>query len=461
MIYKLEIRVEQRCYFMEITYTASSFLFEHMVSFLMTKKDTYTGEMMIKETLQIEQINTDADASIKGIGLQKLRAAKRLLEALKEEKRAIFCTIEHIDDVLEVDLEAGTTDYVTKQDKSYSTNFSMNDHEIKNSLRIFFDNWFGAVEGSESIKFVFYTNADTKKEKKVGVLKKIKQELPEEPLLNLLNEKRYKEAFPFVLPIFKEYYIDQHKKHVETPEEIEVYEKILKSMSDDKWVQFFDLIEWNFGKPDENEVRVNINTLVEELCIKFNVDKKYARVIIAQILDMIESRKFEKDFLHRIVHVGEIKVLFLELVQDAKMQEKLDPMHEKWDGIQCDDVRSLREKFVCVCPEYELDSIEEFEEEYIDGAFEQSNHQNLRQVKAYNYRVYKICHKIIKRFLKEHKENLSQVKIEILIEDLIDKAYALICDKAKTYDVAFEDRDMIRKTIIILFQDCYLALDGR
>ena len=33
--------------------------------------DEYAGDAMIKETLQMEQINTDADASIRGIGLQK------------------------------------------------------------------------------------------------------------------------------------------------------------------------------------------------------------------------------------------------------------------------------------------------------------------------------------------------------------------------------------------------------
>ena len=47
----------------------------------------------------------------------------------------------------------------------------------------------------------------------------------------------------------------------------------------------------------------------------------------------------------------------------------------------------------------------------------------------------------------------------MFIEELTHGAYEFIQDKAKTYDVAFEDQDMIRKTIIILFQECYLALD--
>lgn len=414
---------------------------------------------MIKEVLQTEQINTDADSSIKGIGLQKIRAAERLLGALLENKRAVFCTIEHIDDVLEVDVEHETTNYTAEQNKSYSTDFSMNSHEVKNSLRIFFDTWYGTVEVSESIKFVFYTNTNIKKEKKVGELKKIKETLPEEPLIQLLCEKKYDEAFPFVLPVFRAYYLEQHKKHINKEEDIELFEKILDSMDKEKWKKIFDLIEWNFGKADEIEIRKNVERLVGEICLKYNVNEKYIPAIVAQMLDMIESRKFEDDFLCRIVHVAEIKSLFLEFAQEAKIQEKLDPMYEKWDDIQCDDVRNINEKFLCVCPDFEKDSLEELEEEYIDGAYEQSHHQNHRQVKAYNYRVYKACQKKIKKFLKERNSAFTQDEIEVFIEELTHGAYGFIQDKAKTYDVAFEDQDMIRKTIIILFQECYLALD--
>lgn len=56
---------------------------------------------MISEVLQSNQINTNADASIKGIGLQKVRAAERLLKAVLQEKKALYCMIEHVDDVLE------------------------------------------------------------------------------------------------------------------------------------------------------------------------------------------------------------------------------------------------------------------------------------------------------------------------------------------------------------------------
>ena len=124
---------------------------------------------MISEVLQSNQINTNADASIKGIGLQKVRAAERLLKAVLQEKKALYCMIEHVDDVLEGNWQGEVVKYTAEQNKSYSVDFSMNSHEIKNSLRIFFDTWLGTVEMSESIQFVFYTNVKFKKENKAGV----------------------------------------------------------------------------------------------------------------------------------------------------------------------------------------------------------------------------------------------------------------------------------------------------
>lgn len=414
---------------------------------------------MISEALQSNKINTNADASIKGIGLQKVRAAERLLKAVLQEKKAIYCMIEHVDDVLEGNWQGEVVKYTAEQNKSYSGDFSMNSHEIKNSLRIFFDTWLGTVEMSESIQFVFYTNVKIKKENKVGVFKGKEVTFPDKPLLQLLSEKRYEEAFPFVLPIFKEYYIEQHSKHVKTTEDMQKFQKILDTMTDEMWKKFFGLIEWDFGEADEKEGRQNIDNLVEQLCVHFNVNKKYAEGITAKILDMIETRKFETDFLHSIVHVSEVKNLFLEFAQEARVEEKLDPMHEKWDEIECSDVRNIGEKFLSVCAEYEKDSLEELVDEYIDGAYEQSHHQNHRQVKAYNYRVYKTCRKLISRFLKEHNGTLTQFEIEQFLENLTLEAEKVIQDKAKTYSMPFEDQDMVRKTIILLFQECYLAFD--
>ena len=232
-------------------------------------------------------------------------------------------------------------------------------------------------------------------------------------------------------------------------------------MQDDQWISFLKLIEWNFGKADEQEVRKNVSDKVISLCNIFDVDKKHASSIVAELLDMVESRTFEKDFLKRIVHVGEVKALFLEKSINAKVKASLDPIYTKWDGVQCDDIRNMQDKVVSVCSNFDQDELDYYKEEYTDGAYEQKNHNDIRAVKAFNYRIYNVCRREIKKYIKDHNGVHTQEQVIELINGLTQKAEDLINDKAQTYNVAFKDRDMIKKTILILFEECFLAFDER
>lgn len=414
---------------------------------------------MKKDSIFRNEINTEADSNVKGIGLQKLRAAERLLRALIDKRKCVFCTTEYVDDVIEIELNDEHSEIQTEQNKNYFKLFSMNSEEVKNSLRIFYDTW-RKVEDSESIIFVFYTNTGIAKESRVGVLKNIKQDLPDEPLIQLLIDGKYDEALPFTIPIVKEYYIEQHRKHTA---DNTYYENLIEDMKYEEWKTFFGLIEWKFDQADETETRNKITALIEQLCVEYGVEKRLCGKILASILDMIESRVLESDFLNKVVHVSEIKLLFYDFIREAKMEEKLDPAHIKWDEIKCDDVRDLAEKILNVCPEIDDDILQDFEDDFIEGKFEQQHCTEIREVKAYNYRVYKACKKYIKNLLKEKEdiENIEFSEDDILkiIDDLSNESEAIVLDKSKTYKTPYLDKDMVRKTVLILFQECYLALD--
>ena len=92
---------------------------------------------MKEEVIIKNNIDTSADSNIKGMGLQKLRATERLLEAIILEKQGIYCTIEYVDDVIEKDFSKENTCIQTEQNKNYKSAFSINSDEVKNSLRIF------------------------------------------------------------------------------------------------------------------------------------------------------------------------------------------------------------------------------------------------------------------------------------------------------------------------------------
>lgn len=412
---------------------------------------------MKKDKIIKNIINTDADSSLKGIGLQKLRAVKRLLEALLNDNKFVFCAIEYVDDVIEIDMGSPTSKITTEQNKNYATPFSINSTEVKNSLRIFFDTW-RKVENDEKISFVFYTNTSICKEHRVGEIKRLNLKLPDEPILELLIGKRYDEALPIVIPILREYYIEQYKKH--KSDDISYYEKEIDDMEEKEWIDFFNLIEWKFEEDDEFELTKKLELLVEELCKKFYVENKYNKKILSCIRDLIESQSLNKNFLEKVVHVAQIEVLFKDFALEAKLEERLDPVHKKWDEIEVNDVRDLEKKILSVCEEFDEDELDELQDSYIEGKFEQTSYSEKREVKAYNYRIYKECKKRIKHILKGKEEyKFSEEEIGEIIEELTDISEKHILDKGKTYKIPYKDRDMVKKTILILFEECFLALD--
>lgn len=271
-------------------------------------------------------------------------------------------------------------------------------------------------------------------------------------------KKRYDEALPFVIPILKKYYIEQHQKHTE---DNSYYETLVGVMKDDEWKKFLGLIEWKFEENDEQEIREKIKIIIIELCEKFNVDVIYCEKILASLLDMIASGALETDFLEKLVSVAEVKLLFYDFVREAKVDEKIDPLHIKWDALICNDIRNLEEKIIKVCPNFNKDILLDYEDDFIDGKFEQQHYPEIKEVKAYNYRIFKVCERYIRNLLKQQDMELSENDIIKIIIELSEQAEKIILDKNKTYKVPYLDKDMFYKTVLILFQECFISLDKR
>lgn len=414
---------------------------------------------MKEEVIIKNNIDTSADSNIKGMGLQKLRAAERLLEAIILEKQGIYCTIEYVDDVIEMDFSKENTDIQTEQNKNYKTSFSINNDEIKNSLRIFLDTW-RRVEYDENMTFMFYTNTSIAKEKNVGVIKKLGLKLPKDPVLKLLINKEYDKALPIIVPVLKDYYISQHNSNSNSKKEAKFYEELINGYSDETWKTFFQLIEWKFNEEDEKTLRFKLESTVKKVCDKLNVDPKYSDKILSCILQLIEEKSLEKKFFNRMVSVSDIKLLFKDFEREVKVEERIDPVHKKWDELDKSDIRDLEEKIKNVCPDFDEDDLEDLQTDFVEGKFEQDSYPEIKAVKAYNYRIYNVCRRRIRNILKEKEEyKFSEEEINNILDELTQVSEKHILDKAKTYEIPYKDTDMVKKAILILFQECFLALD--
>lgn len=414
---------------------------------------------MKEEVIIKNNIDTSADSNIKGMGLQKLRATERLLEAIILEKQGIYCTIEYVDDVIEMDFSKENTCIQTEQNKNYKSAFSINSDEVKNSLRIFLDTW-RRVEYDENMTFMFYTNTSIAKEKSVGVIKKLGLKLPKEPVLKLLISKEYDQALPIIVPVLKDYYISQHNTNSNSKEDAKFYENLINGYSDETWKTFFQLIEWKFNEENEKTLRFKLESTVKNVCDKLDVDSKYSDKILSCILQLIEEKSLEKNFLNRMVSVSDIKLLFKDFERKVRVEERIDPVHKKWDELDKSDIRDLEEKIKSVCPNFDEDDLEDLQTDFAEGKFEQDSYREIKAVKAYNYRIYNICRRGIRDILKKKDEyKFSEEEINNILDELTQVSEKHILDKAKTYEIPYKDTDMVKKSILILFQECFLALD--
>lgn len=414
---------------------------------------------MKEEVIIKNNIDTSADSNIKGMGLQKLRATERLLEAIILEKQGIYCTIEYVDDVIEMDFSKENTCIQTEQNKNYKSAFSINSDEVKNSLRIFLDTW-RRVEYDENMTFMFYTNTSIAKEKSVGVIKKLGLKLPKEPVLKLLISKEYDQALPIIVPVLKDYYISQHNTNSNSKEDAKFYENLINGYSDETWKTFFQLIEWKFNEENEKTLRFKLESTVKNVCDKLDVDSKYSDKILSCILQLIEEKSLEKNFLNRMVSVSDIKLLFKDFERKVRVEERIDPVHKKWDELDKSDIRDLEEKIKSVCPNFDEDDLEDLQTDFAEGKFEQDSYREIKAVKAYNYRIYNICRRRIRDILKKKDEyKFSEEEINNILDELTQVSEKHILDKAKTYEIPYKDTDIVKKSILILFQECFLALD--
>ncbi|WP_195924331.1 hypothetical protein [Sarcina ventriculi] len=400
---------------------------------------------MKEEVIIKNNIDTSADSNIKGMGLQKLRATERLLEAIILEKQGIYCTIEYVDDVIEMDFSKENTCIQTEQNKNYKSAFSINSDEVKNSLRIFLDTW-RRVEYDENMTFMFYTNTSIAKEKSVGVIKKLGLKLPKEPVLKLLISKEYDQALPIIVPVLKDYYISQHNTNSNSKEDAKFYENLINGYSDETWKTFFQLIEWKFNEENEKTLRFKLESTVKNVCDKLDVDSKYSDKILSCILQLIEEKSLEKNFLNRMVSVSDIKLLFKDFERKVRVEERIDPVHKKWDELDKSDIRDLEEKIKSVCPNFDEDDLEDLQTDFAEGKFEQDSYREIKAVKAYNYRIYNICRRRIRDILKKKDEyKFSEEEINNILDELTQVSEKHILDKAKTYEIPYKDTDIVKK----------------
>lgn len=131
-----------------------------------------------------------------------------------------------------------------------------------------------------------------------------------------------------------------------------------------------------------------------------------------------------------------------------------------WSDIIPIDKRNLAEKIKSVCSEIKQYRIAQYAREACNGKAELSI-VNDRVVSSIKYRIFEVCQTELMNLVEGNEViNLSGKDIEAIIEKYTDKAEYIIKERSKDYHYSgISNRDTLRKIVLDLIDECYLAFD--
>jgi len=418
-----------------------------------------------------ETSTKNREAQSKGFRLQKLRVLEVMFNELAQKHNTtVYGAVELLGDVYVRTSNHEGEQLHLEENKNYdSKNFTFNSHEVINTMVIFLESWIFKLEHANHVKFVFYATNEIGKERKTDKLKKEDVTLPSKPILKLLSEQNFE----------KDNLLEAVKKMIlmECKEQYGNAHRMLKSVedfSDDTWKKFLTKIEWSFGSPDEKDLE---NTLLKQIqdCELFNTNLEgKEKIILAYLLEELESRQQEKEIQNRSINNHFIKMAYLEIAQNPNYQYYTPQeiaVYDLWDKIPPPDAnRNFEQKIIDVCTEYiketqKLRTLTLVTTRGTNHDYKKCQGNNKNEYLNIKYWVYESCmiylsdienHKkvsFLNRLLKQ-KRTFSVKEIDEILGELCQVAQDKLSQKEYQCDL-----DEVTGMIYELFNSCYLSFD--
>ena len=250
--------------------------------------------------------------------------------------------------------------------------------------------------------------------------------------------------------------------------------KSVEDFSDDTWKKFLTKIEWSFGSPDEKDLE---NTLLKQIqdCELFNTNLEgKEKIILAYLLEELESRQQEKEIQNRSINNHFIKMAYLEIAQNPNYQYYTPQeiaVYDLWDKMPPPDAnRNFEQKIIDVCTEYiketqKLRTLTLVTTRGTNHDYKKCQGNNKNEYLNIKYWVYESCmiylsdienHKkvsFLNRLLKQ-KRTFSVKEIDEILGELCQVAQDKLSQKEYQCDL-----DEVTGMIYELFNSCYLSFD--
>lgn len=293
---------------------------------------------MLEQIIDVFEINTDAIATNRGFYYQYLTILKKWILNFIEDN--------NIDAYSEVDQdikEVGES-LIFTQVKCYTSNFSLNSEEVKNTLFNFFILFQKNKEFSDDITFCFSTNTSISSREKLLSRWINDENLSDEKLRKLCAEK-IKETLIKEIKIRKNKKLNQ-KKSEERHDLVKLSATNLIEIVNNEVETFTRKIKWNFESLSPDEAIIKLKSEIENLLENNKFQNRPVSLLFGVFISEIYKRSQEKNPENRSL----TKKTIINLLShtDTELEEYLNIKFIRLINIEIDllrtDIKDIQSK---------------------------------------------------------------------------------------------------------------------
>jgi hypothetical protein len=408
--------------------------------------------------VQQRTINREAGDKANGLRLQKLRAVALMVRAINQSDSAyIYAAVEHVEDVHLSTTSSGSTNHYLEQDKNYDPNstFTIQSPEIAKTLISFLDDWFNWERSKKNLFFGFYASNMIGKEKATKQSIALGVTFPDKAILKILVEKTI-DSNVLALDSIKKIIISKYKESYLLRKE-QGYVKEIELLSDEQWRQFLSLIDWNFEKQVAADYEEEVIQLIRQNKNYSSSDAQNARVILSSLIDLFDKKQSVLDLTERFVHASDVQLIFRGGVSRQAIQKHLtDPVWRIWSDLpEPTDKRSLKEKLLAVCNNYDQVKVSRFARRV--GASKLLENVRKKGFLSLKYRIYDRCEEELEKIDKKKIGEYTEQDVDQILEDLRAVSRECINNLSKDFDYGISSPEIVDGIILELMDSCYLT----
>lgn len=410
---------------------------------------------MDRKQLGQDIINREAADKSKGFRLQKIRAIKLILETICKDPNAhCYTAIEHIEDIYLYTAQGENTTSYVEENKNYNAgSFTLNSKPVLNTLVSFFDSYMTYFR-SRKIYFGFYTTRNIGKEKKLVLDDGIELELPEKPILFLLQskEKLAKNILVIIKKTLIKEYIDQYSE-----KKLKGYYQDLIDIDLDEFSNFLGQINWYFSKEDDIKLKGLVIEAIKQCPFYDTSHERKEELIFSALMEILDEKQNKKDMVEKLTSKSDIEIVFLKAKAEPIEDIIMDPLWEQYKELETDiiDKRNLEEKIKTAVIDYPKRNMDLLARKACASKLEQKKSD--RSFLSAKYRVFEACDEYM--LSSEYDDPSTREDLDREIRNLILCSNEAIEELKKDYKYSITNTKSIEGMVLDLVDGCFLAFD--